>query len=405
MQVVESATDGFAKELKTMQIEDTMATPSQLQNNMPFHTFLQEGHLLSPEDKDAPLNRQAAMLAVPRKIFLDINIKTGEHSNKRVFADVNDTVATLKGNMSSKRFIAFPTSQAGLYDTYGNLLQDTCLLRQLACDSTNDTPAYLQIVCIQHHPDSTAVAPAFADKLPVLANQWRAIKVGDEPARLTQHLSSALATALASLPGYGSAGVGEGGTEDEEELPTSTYSPPPSIRKSAAAATSPEFERVKACFAAAAAGVSACPALGAQAVALLDDVAAALAGTNPGLAAKCAAAVDPLRGAVECLASRVPRQHRHETYAAQIREAERALELHRSIRAGKMEAYNGSENRDAMRQALAATETVSPPVDALARSQSSVLPSHKAVHPCIFLPLDSCAHHVQYPRFSAASQL
>ena len=86
---------------------------------------------------------------------------------------------------------------------------------------------------------------------------------------------------------------------------------------------------------------------------------AKLGETNPPLAARCAGAVEGLLDGVTHLATRVPREHRHGTHFEQIFEAEEALDLHRNIRAGKVQELVGTENFDARRRAEDATSAVS----------------------------------------------
>ena len=340
-------------------------TASQLQKILPFYTILQEGHLIACEDGDKPLDENTALLAVPQKTSVHIKVvgPSGALSDVKVFASENSTVEGVKMILTSKNSIDFPLDQALFYDVNGRHLPDPCLLSTAA----NFANSCCRLICI-HSPNPAVLAE--------LSAEWRTVEVADEPTlRLAQQLKSSIGSVLAawSAGSGGAAGGGlpspaggdpaGGGVEAEELLQPSSYAAarqrlPSAALPAVSAAAPPELERVKARFVAAAGGGSACPALGAQAVALLDSVAAALRGTNAELAGRCAAAVDSLGGAVEYLASRAPREHRHAAYAAQIREAERALELHRSIRAGRVEALRGPDNMEEMTRALAATEGV-----------------------------------------------
>ena len=294
------------------------STVSPLQKDRPRCTNLQEGHLIACEDVDKPLDEKTALLAVPEKtcVYIKVVGPSGAISDLTIFASVHNTVEELKMILTSKNIIDFPLDQALIYDIRGSLVPDPCLLSTAA----NFSNSCCRLICI-HSPDPAVLTD--------LSAQWRTVDVADEPTvRLAQQLTYAVESALSAWdPAYGlpsPADPADGGVEAEEVLQPSSYAAvrqhlPSAALSTFAAVDAPELERVTEGF---------------------------------------AAAVDSLGGAVEYLASRAPREHRHAAYAAQIREAERALELHRSIRAGRVEALRGPDNMEEMTRALAATEGV-----------------------------------------------
>ena len=277
-------------------------------------------------------------------MFIDVE-GSSQGSYNNIFASFDATVADLKPILASKRIIDFPAAQALIYDVCGNLLQDSSKLSF----SENFSPSCCRLTCTRPVPRGGGGEDPLSAEL---AAQWRTVDTGTAFAdRLEKRLVSQVSSILASEPSL----------EAEEELKTSSYD---ALRRRLPAPTQPitttssKLRDTKARFAAAAAPTSACPALGLEIVALLRDVAADLGNTNPSIAEQCAAAVADLHDGVEYLASRAPRVHRHDTHSKQIRNAEASLDLHKKIRAGKVDAYRGFEKHDEMERALNATSLV-----------------------------------------------
>ena len=278
-----------------------------------MYTLLVEGHPVLQEESDEILDEDVSVLGIPHKICVYINIfKSGEKSNKKCFASAQDTIRDLKLHLPLQNAVDFPLGDALIYDVHGNQLEDASSLSAAATFSTRC--CRLNLVPQSEGAGAIAAArPGQTDPVSALAAQWRAVEV--EPAGLVQHLLSVVEAALASGPDAAA----------EEQLEPSSYDAarqrlPSDTRPAAAAGPSPDLLRVRRALApsAAASGASACPALGRQAVALIDALSACLGGSNAQAAARIAAAMECVTAVVGYLASRAPREHRHAAYAAQI---------------------------------------------------------------------------------------
>ena len=342
---------GYAPKLLTSRCSKD-STLGQNQELLPHYTILIGGHPVKSGEEGKVLDGETAILAVPQRTLVDINlVEAGGETRKTCFASVLDTVGDLKRHLSSQAAADFPWDDALVYDVHGEQLQDASLLSTAANFSTQRCR-----LNFARPPDAAGLSAA-AGPLATLAPQWRAVQVPDDLAGLKQHLEAALQAALASWPGAGGAAA-------DEQLETSSYDAvrrrlPSDSAPAPAPGPSPDLQRARQAFATAAAdGASACPALGREAVALVDAVTAALEGTNAAAARQSAAAAECLAEGIAYLASRAPRERRHAAHAAHIRDAEAALDLHRDIRAGKVVAYKGSEKMVDMQRALNATQTV-----------------------------------------------
>jgi hypothetical protein len=346
VQVAAFGHHSFASKLMTQEFDkDSMPTTNVLSRAMPNYTILKDGHPISVEDGEKPLEQGAAFIAVPQKIRILINFERSGQALHELSAPIDGKVADLKHALSSRRVIDFPAAEALIYDLRGNLLQDPSLLSA----SYDFSPSSCRLTCTRKVNQTGG--PVAAD----LEKQWQTVDAAAEVSdRLQERLQSAVSSTLASEGGKG--------LEAEEELQTSSYD---AFTRRLPAATHPptapprQLNDIQARFAAAAPPTSECPALGEQIVVLVKGVTAKLGETNPPLAARCAGAVEGLLDGVTHLATRVPREHRHGTHFEQIFEAEEALDLHRNIRAGKVQELVGTENFDARRRAEDATSAVS----------------------------------------------
>jgi hypothetical protein len=207
VQVAAFGHHSFASKLMTQEFDkDSMPTTNVLSRAMPTYTILKDGHPVSVEDGEKPLEQGAAFIAVPQKIRILINVERSVQALHELSAPIDGKVADLKHALSSRRIIDFPAAEALIHDLRGNLLQDPSLLSA----SYNFSPSCCRLTCTRKVNQTGG--PVAAD----LERQWQTVDAAAEVSdRLQERLQSAVSSTLASEGGKG--------LEAEEELQTSSY--------------------------------------------------------------------------------------------------------------------------------------------------------------------------------------